>query len=100
MLRAYIKDDGDRERLIIHNQGPGEVADMEIELDGEPVTDHPIVLAEAGMGAEIPVMAEDSEISYGLARRQGTPSAPYQIRITYRDQQGQEQVFRDTVTVI
>lgn len=83
--------------LVIGNAGDGEVVDLEVSLDGQPITEHHDCM-DQGVPSEIPSIPAGNSISYFISRTFDSPDLPLNLEITFRDETGEQRTFSHLLT--
>jgi hypothetical protein len=94
-LRPALRKDGNTDILYVKNIGAAEARNIRVELDGRPLSEHPVKPLLYPMPA---LAGPDSEISCPLNTNLDTPDPPWEIKITWDDASGKDRTYCSTLT--
>lgn len=98
-LKAEVQTRGGNSYdLAIVNTGDGQVTDLEVELDGQPITEHPDCAPGHSPDNQVAAIPSENYVTYRLNRTQDSPPVPLNLHIDYVDAGGREREFSRPLT--
>lgn len=79
--------------LVLTNGGNAQISDLDVSLDGEPITEHHDYLEGANPGASLQSIPPHNSVEYRLIRSLDSPKPPLDLHLEYVDSGGREREF-------